>query len=292
MAATLLRHAAVANLAAFAVAFTLSGMAAQGVELDPTAVKVVRPDQFKWRDPTDQAASNNTILYGDPSKPGFYIAINKFKPGRFGVPHYHPTDRFITVINGTWWKGSGKVKDITHTQRLPAISFGIDYGLKVHWDGTKEDPATVLIQGEGPATNIDAGQEQGTFNGPDPTMVKYWTSDEFKWRDPSNAAPINQAVLQGDPSKAGIYVMLNRYKSGAYSRPHFHPNDAFVMVLKGTLMVGTGRKFDNDAMVAMPTGTFMQHFGKHVHFQGAKDEEALILVSGYGPATATPAEDK
>jgi quercetin dioxygenase-like cupin family protein len=279
------------NLAIVAVAVGLA-TAAQSAELNPAAVKVVRPDQFRWRDPTEQALANNTLLYGDPEKPGFYFAMNKFKPNRWGVPHYHPNDRFITVISGTWWKGSGKVKDINFTQRLPSISFGIDYGMKVHWDGTKDDPATVVILGEGPATNIEAGQEQGTFRGPDPSMVKYWTSDEFKWRDPSGAAPLNQTVLQGDPAKEGLYVQLNRYKPGAYSRPHFHPNDGFVMVIKGTLYVGTGRKFDTNEMVAMPTGTFMQHFGKQVHYQGAKDEEALILVAGYGPATATPAEDK
>jgi hypothetical protein len=36
----------------------------------------------------------------------------------------------------------------------------------------------------------------------------------------------------------------------------------------------------------------MQHFGKQVHYQGAKNEEALIMVTGEGPATATPAEEK
>src|SRR4051812_49228319 len=85
------------------------GTAAQSAELNPAAVKVTLPDQFKWRDPTDQALANNTLLYGDPEKPGFYFAMNKFKPNRWGVPHYHPNDRFITVIGGTWWKGSGKV---------------------------------------------------------------------------------------------------------------------------------------------------------------------------------------
>ena len=62
--------------------------------------------------------------------------------------------------------------------------------------------------------------------------------------------------------------------------------------MKGTLWVGTGAKFDINNMVAMPTGTSMQHFGKQIHYQGAKDEEVTILVVGQGPATATPAEEK
>jgi hypothetical protein len=34
------------------------------------------------------------------------------------------------------------------------------------------------------------------------------------------------------------------------------------------------------------------HFGKQVHYDGTKDEEAVLLVVGEGPATSTPAEDK
>ena len=51
----------------------------QAVELNPAAVTFQTPDQFKWRDPTDQAATNQVILQGDPNKPGsLYININKF----------------------------------------------------------------------------------------------------------------------------------------------------------------------------------------------------------------------
>jgi hypothetical protein len=42
----------------------------------------------------------------------------------------------------------------------------------------------------------------------------------------------------------------------------------------------------------MPTGSFVTHFGKQVHFDGAKDEDTIILVVGEGPATSIPAEEK
>ena len=54
----------------------------------------------------------------------------------------------------------------------------------------------------------------------------------------------------------------------------------------------TGTKFDRSATVAMPTGTFVTHFGKHVHFDGAKQEDAVLLIVGEGPGTSTPAEIK
>ena len=57
-------------------------------------------------------------------------------------------------------------------------------------------------------------------------------------------------------------------------------------------MGGRSTKFDPDATVPMPAGTFVTHFGKHVHFDGAKTEEAVLLIVGEGPGTATPAEVK
>jgi hypothetical protein len=63
-------------------------------------------------------------------------------------------------------------------------------------------------------------------------------------------------------------------------------------VLKGTWGVGTGTKFDPDSTVPMLAGTFVSHYGQQVHFEGAKDEDAVLLIVGEGPATATPAEVK
>jgi hypothetical protein len=49
------------NLAIAAAALGMTN-ASHAVELDSKAVAYVAPDQFKWRDPTDQAATNQTIL--------------------------------------------------------------------------------------------------------------------------------------------------------------------------------------------------------------------------------------
>ena len=39
-----------------------------------------------------------------------------------------------------------------------------------------------------------------------------------------------------------------------------------------------------------PAGSFVTHFGKQVHWDGAKDEDAVLLIMGEGPATATEVE--
>jgi quercetin dioxygenase-like cupin family protein len=87
-------------------------------------------------------------------------------------------------------------------------------------------------------------------------------------------------------------MVLTKWLPGHMSRPHFHPNDRFITVLKGTCWVGTGTTFDPDSTKPMPAGTFVTHFGKQVHYDGAKDEEAVLLIVGEGPATITPVEEK
>src|SRR5262249_8049588 len=93
-------------LAAAASALALA-MPSAAAELNPAALAYKLPDQIKWNPPS-AAGSQNAVLVGDPSKPGFYVVRNKWLKGdHFSRPHFHPNDRFITVLSGTWWMGSG-----------------------------------------------------------------------------------------------------------------------------------------------------------------------------------------
>jgi hypothetical protein len=39
---------------------------------------------------------------GDPTKPGLHVDLNKWHAHHMSQPDFHPNDRFITVISGTW----------------------------------------------------------------------------------------------------------------------------------------------------------------------------------------------
>jgi hypothetical protein len=124
----------------------------------------------------------------------------------------------------------------------------------------------------------------------DPKVVAFKLPDQIAWVENARAGN-RTAVLQGDPTKSGPYAMLLTWLLGNMSRPHFHPNDRFITVVKGTWWIGTGNKFDPDnSTVPMPAGSFVTHYGKQVHYDGAKDEEAWVLIVGEGPATNTPVE--
>ena len=123
-----------------------------------------------------------------------------------------------------------------------------------------------------------------------PAAIAYKLPNQIKWVDNPNGA--KQAVLAGDPEKPGLYVVLVKWTPHKMSRPHFHPNDRFINVISGTWWVGTGAKYDPEITVPMPAGSFVTHFGKQIHYDGAKDEEAVLEIVGMGPATSTPAEAK
>jgi quercetin dioxygenase-like cupin family protein len=125
----------------------------------------------------------------------------------------------------------------------------------------------------------------------DRTAVDFTVPSEIKWV--RNAAGTNEsAVLFGDPSKPGPYVVRLKWLPGNMSRPHFHPNDRFFVVISGTWWMGTGETFDPESTVPVPAGSYVIHYAGKVHYDGAKNEETVIQVWGMGPATSTPAEKR
>jgi quercetin dioxygenase-like cupin family protein len=124
----------------------------------------------------------------------------------------------------------------------------------------------------------------------DPKVLAYKLPDQIAWKDDPIGA--QTAVLQGDPSKPGLYIMLVKWTPHRMSHPHWHPHDRFITVISGTWWVGTGAKFEPDETVPLPAGSFVTHYGGQIHYDGAKDSEAVLEIVGEGPATATPAEAK
>jgi len=103
---------------------------------------------------------------------------------------------------------------------------------------------------------------------------------------PSKLVPgISQAVISGNPADPGkVYVVRNRFAPGTFSPPHFHPETRYIQVLKGTWWVGSGPKFDKDATTAVHAGSFVVHHPNQIHWDGAKDEEAVVQITGVGPS--------
>ena len=124
-----------------------------------------------------------------------------------------------------------------------------------------------------------------------PAAIKVTMPDKIPWVENEKAGSA-QAVVLGDPSKPGLYIVLTKWHAGHMSRPHFHPNDRYITVLSGTWWVGTGAKYDPASTVPLPAGSFIVHTGKEIHYDGAKEGDAVLQILGMGPATSNPAEKK
>ena len=71
-------------------------------------MNITRPDDVKFVTSPIVPGAANAVLSGDPKVPGqIYVVRNRFSPGTFSPPHFHPETRYILVLKGTWWVGSG-----------------------------------------------------------------------------------------------------------------------------------------------------------------------------------------
>lgn len=113
------------------------------------------------------------------------------------------------------------------------------------------------------------------------------TPDQAEWKDVPNGHGVKMAVVSGDPKKAGLYVIRVKFPPGIMSAPHFHPEDRHAVVLKGTWYTGTDDSWDPDRTVPLKPGSYMKHPAGAIHYDGAKDEEVIVQITGYGPSGTT-----
>ena len=120
------------------------------------------------------------------------------------------------------------------------------------------------------------------------------SADQLKWVAAPPAFPNGAqiAVLSGDPSKEGLYVIRLKAPAGYKVPPHSHPFDEHVTVLSGSLILEMGDKVDEKKTGLKPGG-----FGKMpkgvVHY-AVFPQETIIQVHGQGPQGLTyvnPADD-
>jgi len=113
------------------------------------------------------------------------------------------------------------------------------------------------------------------------------TPEQVKWTDRPGFEGVQFANISGDPSKPGIYVIRVKFSPGHMTRPHFHPEDRHVIVISGTWWMGEGDTFDPTKTVPLKAGSYAMHPAKAHHYDGAKDEQVILQIVGYGPSGTT-----
>ena len=94
------------------------------------------------------------------------------------------------------------------------------------------------------------------------------------------------AVLEGDPTKAGMFTIRIKFPAGMHIAPHFHTQVEHATVVAGTLHIGMGVRFDSAATTPLRAGSFgfwpagMRHFAW-------MEGETVLQLHGQGPWTVT-----
>jgi quercetin dioxygenase-like cupin family protein len=130
-------------------------------------------------------------------------------------------------------------------------------------------------------TGAQAGDDKGHGSDKDHVLIR---PDDIKWgpAPPVLPAGAEAAVLAGDPSKEGPFVIRVKFPDGYKVPPHWHPTDENVTVLKGTFLMGKGDTLNADATEALPAGSFVRMPKEMHHFALAKGD-TIIQVHGIGP---------
>jgi hypothetical protein len=251
---------------------------AQAVVVDRGSRDYTLPDQMQWRDTENGKTAN---LSGDPSKPGLYAYILKRGPNVWSKPYFHDNDRFVTVLEGTIWVGTGTFAP-QRTVPLKAGSFVRDVARGIHFDGTKDDGATLYFVGIGPSLSQPAEPSTTATSGSGADVI----DPAIRQIQPIEKMPKESFVLYGDSSKPGLYLQYQRRAPNNWSRPHYHPIDRVVMVLGGTMWIGTEPSGDKTRTVGVPKGGFIRDIARGIHYDGSGNDPMWIQIAGIGPTSS------
>jgi quercetin dioxygenase-like cupin family protein len=108
--------------------------------------------------------------------------------------------------------------------------------------------------------------------------------EDVEW-EPFAAFPpsVRLAVVVGQPTQPGPYVIRVKVPSGVKLMPHRHPEDRVYTIISGVFYIGLGEQFDCDRLKAYPPGAVILLPGGRSHFHWARSGEYISQVSAIGP---------
>src|SRR6202161_2250150 len=108
--------------------------------------------------------------------------------------------------------------------------------------------------------------------------------EDIDWQPfPAFPPPARLAIVVGEPSEAGPYVIRVKVPTGVKLMPHQHPEDRVYTVISGVFYIGLGGQFEDKELQAFPPRAVVVLPGGTPHFHWAKSGEYVTQVYGIGP---------
>jgi quercetin dioxygenase-like cupin family protein len=108
------------------------------------------------------------------------------------------------------------------------------------------------------------------------------TSIEWKPGPAAIPAGAKMAVLEGDPTKEGTFVVRFQFPAGYHIPAHTHPKTERVTVISGALYLATGESLDRSSAKELPAGSF-GYWPAGMKHAGWSENETVIQLHGVGP---------
>jgi quercetin dioxygenase-like cupin family protein len=122
---------------------------AAGAAFAAGEVKITGPDEIAFKSDANIPGVAIALVAGNP-KEGAYTIRAKFSPGVRIPAHFHPDERVVTVIAGTYWFGAGdKAEDAALKGYGPGTVIVVPAGAP-HFSACKDGEAVVQESGVGP----------------------------------------------------------------------------------------------------------------------------------------------
>jgi quercetin dioxygenase-like cupin family protein len=118
----------------------------------------------------------------------------------------------------------------------------------------------------------------------DESMFRSVLPEEIEWKPfPAFPPSARLAVLVGEPTGPGPYVIRVKLPAGVKLMPHVHPEDRVYTVISGVFYIGLGEHFNSATLEAYPPGSVIVLPGGTPHFHWARSGDYITQVTAIGP---------
>ena len=108
--------------------------------------------------------------------------------------------------------------------------------------------------------------------------------EDMDWKPfPALPSSVRLAVIVGQPSEHGPYVIRVKVPRDVKLMPHRHSEDRTYTVISGVFYIGLGDEFDAGKLEGYPPGAVIVLPGNTSHFHWAKSGDYIAQVTAIGP---------
>ena len=108
--------------------------------------------------------------------------------------------------------------------------------------------------------------------------------EDMEWKPfPAFPPSARLAVVVGEPTEPGPYVIRVKLPGGVKLMPHVHPEDRVYTVISGVFYIGLGEHFESEKLESYPPGSVIVLPGGTPHFHWARSGEYVTQVTAIGP---------